>query len=220
VLGTLTSIAARGAWFRDQAYFHRSPWVGKGVDGALSNPFAHAVMQVLAIARQAPWTVEVERYRAGDIEVDDTAALRLTFPDGLRSIIAVSLCAEEFVAGDITVTGNGGRAFHQYPTDRLQLPGEPSPTQRPGRPGLLANLLAHRADPLDVPLLVPVERTRSFTALLSAIIAAPVHPIDPRRVSVRTDLPAPRHVIDGINAAIEAAADDLALFSEVHAGLA
>lgn len=213
-LGALTSIAVRGAWFRDEAYFHRAPWVGKGVDGALTNPFAHAVMQVLAIARQEPSRVELERYHATDIEVDDTASLRLTFPGGARAVIAVSLCAEEFVPGDITVTGTGGQAFHRYPTDLLRLPGESEATARPGRPGLLANLLAHRGDPSGVPLLVPLERTRPFTGLLPAIIAAPVRPIDGRRLSIRTDLPAPRVVIDGINAAIEAAAANLALFSE------
>jgi hypothetical protein len=41
--------------------------------------------------------VEVELYRAHDIEVDDTSCLRLTFATGLTAVLAVTLCAESFV---------------------------------------------------------------------------------------------------------------------------
>ena len=110
-----------------------------------------------------PWpsspveTVEVERYRTRDIEVDDTASLRLGFAGGLRALIAVTLCAETFVAGEITVTGTAGTAVLEYPTDRLRLPGEADLSTVPGRVGLLANLLDHRADPA-VPLIAPLAR--------------------------------------------------------------
>lgn len=69
--------------------------------------------------------------------------------------------------------GTAGRAVLEYPTDRLLLPGDPEPRAVPGRVGLLANLLEHRADPDGVPLIVPLDRTAGFTALIEAIHAAP-----------------------------------------------
>lgn len=220
-LGSLTAVTARGAWKRDESYFRRSPWVGRStvdgrpsLDGALANPFGHAIMQVLAIIRKEdPASVEVDRYRTRDIEVDDTATLRLVYADGLRVLIAVTLCAQEIVTGEIVVTGTAGTAVLEYPTDRLALPGSPMQV-RPGRPGLLANLLDHRADP-NVPLIAPLSRTRPFTALLAPIAAAPVVAIDPRYLYTATDLPSPRLVIDGVNAALERAVTERALLREL-----
>jgi predicted dehydrogenase len=216
----LRTVTAVGAWKRDEAYFGRADWVGRRslggrptLDGALANPFAHAVMQVLAIAGRPPAAVEVERYRTRDIEVDDTAVLRLSFDGGLRALVAVTLCAEEFVPGLITVTGAEGTAELEYPTDRLRLPGDPAPREIPGRPNLLANLIAHRS--LGVPLVAPLERTLPFTDVLDIVTAAPVAVIDPPYLYRADDLPTPRLVIAGINAILDEAAASLALFSEL-----
>jgi predicted dehydrogenase len=220
-LGPVTSIAAVAAWKRDESYFARSAWVGKRslhgrptLDGALANPFAHAVMQILAIARRPVVRVEVERYRTSAIEVDDTAALRLTFDGGLRALVAVTLCAEEFVPGEITVTGPLGSAVLEYPTDRLRLPSDPDLRDVAGRTSLLANLAEHRADPTR-PLVAPLSRTLPFTEVLDNVVAAPVTPIDPAYLRSASDLPAPRAVVGGINATLRAAASSLALFSEI-----
>jgi predicted dehydrogenase len=221
-LGTLQGIGVRAAWFRDEQYFRRSSWVGRRsvngqptVDGALANPFAHAVMQVLAMADAPLRTVEVERYRTTEeIEVDDTACLRLRFTTGVTALIAVSLCAERFVAGDITVTGSAGVATLEYPTDRLSLPGDRGLVDFPGRVRLLDDLLDYRADPTR-PLLAPLERTRPFTALLAPIDAAEPVLVHPKHLETRHELPAPRRVLCGINAAIDAAAAQLSLFSEL-----
>jgi predicted dehydrogenase len=220
-LGTVTGIAVRGSWFREEAYFHRAAWVGRRsvdgeltLDGALANPFAHAVMQLLAIADAPLRSARVERYRTRDIEVDDTACVRLRFDSEVDGFIAVTLCGEEFVPGDITVTGSGGTAVLEYPTDRLRLPGEADLTHGPGRVGLLDNLLDHRADP-TVPLLVPLARTLPFTALLAPILAAPPALIPPEYLSTHHDLATPRLSITGINAAIDEAANRMALFSEL-----
>jgi predicted dehydrogenase len=219
-LGTVTGIGVRGAWFRPDTYFRRAPWVGRRtlhgrpvLDGSLVNPFAHALMQVLAIAGAPVSTVEVERYRARDIETDDTTCVRLTFP-GFTAVLAVSLCAESFVPGDITVTGTAGTAVLEYPTDRLRLPGETELTPVPGRVSLLANLIAHRCDP-SVPLLVPLARTRDFTALLDPLLAAVPVAVPVRFRETRDDLDTPRVAIRGINDAIDAAAAQRRLFSEL-----
>ena len=220
-LGTLIGIGVRGAWFRPDTYFHRAPWVGRAtldgrpvLDGSLVNPFAHALMQVLAIADRPVSTVEVERYRARDIESDDTTCLRLTFADGLTAVLAVTLCAESFVPGDITVFGTDGTAVLEYPTDRLRLPGESELTPVPGRVSLLANLIAHRCDP-SVPLRVPLARTRDFTALLAPILAAAPVAVPVGFREIRHDLGTPRVAIRGVNDAIDAAAAQRRLFSEL-----
>ncbi|MBM0234445.1 Gfo/Idh/MocA family oxidoreductase [Micromonospora sp. STR1_7] len=185
-LGTVTGIATVAAWQRPDAYYARSAWAGQRtlngrpvLDGALANPLAHAVMQCLAVAGSLggapPWPVaiEVERYRVRPIEVEDTAVLRIRFRAGPPVLAAVTLAAEEFVAGEVIVTGSAGRAVLEYPTDRLRLPGDVVTRRVPGRQGLLENLLAHRADPLGVPLIAPLARTAPFTALLDALRAAP-----------------------------------------------
>ncbi|MET8040944.1 Gfo/Idh/MocA family oxidoreductase [Micromonospora sp. NPDC005215] len=185
-LGTVTGICTVAAWQRPDAYYARSPWAGRRslngrpvLDGALVNPLAHAVMQCLAVAEAlggaTPWpvTIEVERYRVRPIEVEDTAVLRILLRAGPPVLVAVTLVAEEFVAGEVVVTGTAGQAVLEYPTDRLRLPGDVVTRRIPGRQGLLENLLAHRVDPAGVPLIAPLARTAPFTALLDALRAAP-----------------------------------------------
>ncbi|WP_405432350.1 Gfo/Idh/MocA family protein [Micromonospora sp. NBC_00617] len=185
-LGAVTGIATVATWQRPDAYYTRSPWAGRRsvdgrpvLDGALANPFAHAVMQCLAVAEALggapPWPVaiEVERYRVRPIEVEDTAVLRVRFRAGPPVLAAVTLASEEFVAGEVVVTGTTGQAVLEYPTDRLRLPGDVVTRRVPGRRGLLENLLAHRVDPAAVPLIAPLARTAPFTALLDALRAAP-----------------------------------------------
>ncbi|MEV1147253.1 gfo/Idh/MocA family oxidoreductase, partial [Micromonospora sp. NPDC049799] len=115
----------------------------------------------------------LERYRVRPIEVDDTAVLRVTPRSGPTVLAAVTLAAEEFVPGEVVVTGTRGRAVLEYPTDRLALPGDAAPRTVPGRQGLLENLLDHRADPEGVALIAPLARTEPFTALLEVVRAAP-----------------------------------------------
>nr|BFE55813.1 Gfo/Idh/MocA family oxidoreductase [Dactylosporangium thailandense] len=182
-VGEVTSASVAGAWWRPDSYWARSSWAGRrGRDGALVNPFAHALMQALAITGiRPPWTLSLDRYRVRPaVEVEDTATLRLTAPDGRAVFVAVTLCSAEFVPGDITVVGRDGTAEVGYAQDRLD--GEVVP----GRIGLLENLLDHRDH--GAPLLVPLERTEPFTALAEAILAAdaPVL-LDPARLARRED---------------------------------
>jgi predicted dehydrogenase len=230
-LGRVTGIGAAGAWQRPDSYYRRAPWAGRRwldgrpvLDGALVNPFAHAVMQCLAVveaATGAPVTagsLELERYRARPIEVDDTGALRLRPAGGPPVVVAVTLCGDEFLAGEVIVHTERGRAVLGYPDDLLQLPEDPAPRRLPGRTGLLANLLAHRADPA-VPLLAGLERTGPFTALVERIRAAgdPVE-IPPRYRRDRGGGTADRTVtVPGASRLVRAAADRLALPSELGA---
>lgn len=204
-LGAIESVDAVGAWWRPDSYFTRSPWAGKRsldgspiMDGALVNPFAHAVMQALAIAEAAgvdifPLTMELERYRTRDIEVDDLACMRLTYADGTSTTVAVTLASGVFVCGEIPTRGSTGTALLEYPKDRVILPGETEWSEPRGRVGLLDNLLDHRDDP-SVPLFGPLERTAAFTTIAEGILAAPL----PERVDERylTDKFEDKHIYE------------------------
>lgn len=225
-LGWITGIATVAAWQRPDAYYARSAWAGRRsldgrptLDGALANPLAHAVMQCLAIAEAVtgapatPERIEVERYRVRPIEVDDTAVLRVTPHCGPPVLAAVTLAGEAFIAGEVLVTGERGRAVLEYPTDRLRLPGDPGPRTVPGRRGLLENLLDHRS--AGVPLIAPVARTAPFTAVLDALRSAPEPALlDGDLVRRVGDGPQRVRVIRGVDAVLRAAAETGALPSE------
>ncbi|WP_254909673.1 Gfo/Idh/MocA family protein, partial [Micromonospora sp. NBS 11-29] len=225
-LGPVTGIATVAAWQRPDAYYTRSPWAGRrtvdgrpALDGALANPLAHALMQCLAVAEAVtgtpvrPVRIEVERYRVRPIEVDDTAILRLTPHAGPPVLAALTLAAEEHVPGDVLVTGGRGRATLEYPTDRLLLPGDDCPRTVPGRRGLLANLLDHRAT--GTPLIVPLARTGPFTTVLDALRDAPAPTLlDGDLVRTAGDGTERVRVIRGVNAVLRAAAETGVLPSE------
>ena len=225
-LGPVTGIATVAAWQRPDAYYARSPWAGRrsvdgrpALDGALANPLAHALMQCLAVAEAVagepvrPARIEVERYRVRPIEVDDTTVLRLTTDVGPPVLAALTLAAEEHVAGDVLVTGERGRAVLEYPTDRLRLPGDARPRAVPGRVGLLANLLDHRA--AGVPLIAPLARTGPFTEVLDALRDAPEPTLlDGDLVRTVGDGLERVRVLRGVNAVLRDAAETGALPSE------
>jgi predicted dehydrogenase len=220
-LGTVTSVAGVGAWWRPDSYFTRAPWTARRtldgrpvLDGAIGNPFAHALMDCLVIAAAAgagrPVRLAAERYRVLDLEVEDTACLRLSLAGGPDVTLAVSLRSAEFVPGDITVTGTGGEAVLEYPTDRLRLPGQPDLAPVPGRAGLLENLLDHRAR--GAALLAPLAVTAPFTAVIDALHDAPAPArIAPEHLVGREDGAA----IDGIAGLVRRAGEGRALFTEL-----
>ena len=212
-LGEVTGIAVVASWQRDDAYYARAPWAGKSrVDGALVNPLAHALMQGLAVAGREPTGLTFERYRVRPIETDDTTFARVAFRDGPPLLAAVTLAGEEFIPGEVVVTGTGGTATLEYPTDRLSLPGEP-PREVPGRADLLENLLAHRRDPAAVPLIAPLDRTRAFTTVIE-MLTAPGQPL-PTLLEHTTSTGTPRVVsIRGVNGVLRRAAATLSLPSE------
>ncbi|MFC0533537.1 Gfo/Idh/MocA family protein [Phytohabitans kaempferiae] len=222
VVGTVTGVSTVASWQRDDAYYQRSPWAGRrtvdgrpALDGALANPLAHAWMQCLAIMDDDPPVgVELERYRCRDIEVDDTATMRITLASGRPILVAVTLCGEEKIEGEVIVHGTAGKAVLEYPTDRLKLPGDADFRAIPGRASLLENLLRHRAD--GTPLIVPLARTEPFTAVLDVLNSAPVPAFLGGDVVVEEgETPARTVMIRGVDAALRQAAERLALLSEV-----
>ncbi|WP_290060996.1 Gfo/Idh/MocA family protein [Amycolatopsis solani] len=221
-VGTVTGISAAGAWIRRDRYFGRTGWAGRRrvgglavVDGALTNPFAHAVATALLLGGTAhllPDQLSVELYRARAIESDDTACARLAFAGAPDVVVAATLAAAADHQPYVLVHGTEGRIRWEYKTDRLEIRGTPVPVGPPE--DLLVNLVEHLRD--GVALRAPLSATRAFTALVEAVRDAP----EPRPLAgewVRAvGTGAERHyVVPGVDAAVDTAAERLALFSEL-----
>ncbi|MET8991519.1 DUF6807 family protein [Nonomuraea wenchangensis] len=226
-LGTVRGIGGAGAWERPAAYFTRSAWAGKRrlngvdvVDGALTNPFAHAVATALALTDSGVAGIETELYHANPIESDDTSCVRIRLDDGLTITIAVSLCAAERHEPYLVVHGDRGRATLVYTQDQLRVEhadGSVTTTVHE-RAGLLENLIDHVRTGAE--LLVPLARTEAFTQVLDAVRRAPEPlPIPERhQVAVRDAAgEVVRRLLPGIAELTARSADELALYSELDA---
>jgi predicted dehydrogenase len=183
-IGTVRGIGAAGAWVREDAYWRRSPWAGLRtlngrdvVDGALTNPLAHAPATALRIAgadrAEDIAGVDLELYRANGIEADDTSCARIRTVAGPDVVTVVTLCAEEHGDPYVVVHGDAGRMTLWYKDDRvlLERTGREPETIQYQRTDLLSDLLGHLRD--GRPLLVPAERTGAFMRLVEAVRTAP-----------------------------------------------
>ncbi|HEY9522694.1 MAG TPA: DUF6807 family protein [Thermopolyspora sp.] len=223
-IGPVTGIGVAGSWSRPVSYFTRSAWAGRRrrdgveiVDGALTNPFAHAVATALAVAgareRGAIASVETELFRANAIESDDTSAIRITPVDGPPIVVAVTLCAAHRGEPYVIIHGVRGRIKLTYTLDEVQL--NDGPVLRFSRTDLLENLVEHIGSGAD--LLVPIRGTGAFMEVMEAIRVAP----DPLPIAEdHQDLSGEGRVIPGIARLVDACADRLALFSELGASWA
>ncbi|MFJ8145096.1 Gfo/Idh/MocA family protein [Streptomyces sp. NPDC096048] len=226
-IGEVLGIGGAGAWGRDEAYFRRAPWAGRRrldgadvIDGALTNPLAHAVATALALGgstRAEDVTgIETELAHANDIEADDTSCVRVTTTRGRRVTVAATLCAERPDEPYVLVHGSSGRITFWYKQDRvlLQRGGHGPEEYHHGRTDLLENLVAHLTT--GAALLVPPDETGAFMRVVEAIRRAP----DPeplpdaawRRVPGES-----RRVVPGVDSFVAAAADTLSLYSELGA---
>ncbi|WP_432942679.1 Gfo/Idh/MocA family protein [Kribbella sp. CA-253562] len=229
-LGEIRGIGAVGTWIRNQEYWQRARWSGKRsldgvpvVDGAVTNPFAHASATALLVdgsgTAEQVTIVETELYRANPIEADDTSTIRISTTRGTTIVAALTLCAEP-PGGDpqIIVHGSRGRAVLTYPTDHLELTVDGVTTSASyERDDLLLNLIEHREDPA-VELLAPLEQLGGFTKVLEAVrLSPPPREIDPALISWHGEGPERHPVVHDVNKWAGQAAESLALFSELGA---
>ncbi|RSM92952.1 oxidoreductase [Streptomyces sp. WAC 01325] len=226
-IGEISGIGGAGAWARPESYYRRAPWAGRRrlngvdvVDGALTNPLAHAVATALALngtVRADDVTgVETELLRANDIESDDTSCVRVGTVQDRPVVVAATLCAEDPDEPYVVVHGDRGRITFWYKQDRvlLQRAGRGPEESEYGRTDLLENLVEHLIDGTD--LLVTPEITGAFMKVVEAIRLAP----DPARLPGGAWQLLPdeqRRVVPGIDGLVAAAADTLALYSELGA---
>ena len=229
VLGEVSMVSAAGAWIRRPSYFSRGPWTGRrfldGVavgDGALSNPFAHALMNCLSVATADGLSVArdvvAEMFHANNIESDDTSALRVVLDNGRTIAIAVTLCADELLDPYVLVQGSVADAVWRYTTGALELRphGEPTRVVPLGQSlDLLADLIAVRSG-ARAHLRCPIDACRDFTAITESLLDdAVVRPISAdyvTRAAGESDAPM---IVPGIAALVQRAAAEGALFSEL-----
>ena len=227
-LGRPARVVATGSWQRDRRYWARSEWAGKDVlrgvpvrDGAICNPFAHAVMNCLVAVGAddgRPLSmVEAERYRANAIEVDDTSSISVTSPSGARFVVAVTLCAEQPEPPKLQVSGPGGKAVWAYESDTIAYDVGGRHWEEPySRRSLLEELLVAiggghgGADGLSCPL----ERTRCFVEVVEAVHPRPVKVVQAEHVRWEGEGSAARAVIVGVGSAVQKAAATSQLFSQ------
>ncbi|MFE6411416.1 Gfo/Idh/MocA family protein [Streptomyces sp. NPDC057837] len=226
-IGTLAGLGGAGAWVRDEAYFRRAPWAGKRrmngtdvVDGALTNPLAHAVATALALGgstrAEDVLAIETELLRANAIESDDTSCVRITTAQGHPVTVAATLCAERADEPYVLVHGSSGRITFWYKQDRvlLQRAGHGPEEFQHGRTDLLENLVDHLTT--GAALLVPPDETGAFMRVVEAIRTAP----DPEPLPDGAWHRVPgenRRVVPGVDGLVAAAADTLSLYSELGA---
>ncbi|GAA1604382.1 Gfo/Idh/MocA family oxidoreductase [Kribbella karoonensis] len=220
-LGELRGISATGKWVRKARYFQRARWSGRRrldgvdvVDGAVTNPLAHATAAALLLDGSTGVddirSIETELYRANPIESDDTSSVRITTSRGTPILIAVTLCATEHLEASVIVHGSKRRAVLTYQSDLID-------GRKYGRADLLENLLAHRADPA-VPLYVPLEATGGFTRVVEAVRTAPDPAvIPPDLIQWEGEGLDRRPILQDVEKWIDRASDELALFSELGA---
>lgn len=237
-VGAVRGIGAAGIWQRDVGYYRRAAWAGKRVldgrpvvDGALTNPFAHAIAGALALALPASQggpgasalrSITAELFRANDIEADDTSSVSIITADGLPITVAATLAAEREAEPYIVVHGERGRITWEYRTGRVILAAKDGTVAREtvhGEEDLLANLVEHVRDPL-VPLRVPPASVRSFMEVMEAIRLAPEPtPIPPGLLRIDRTGEFARVVASGAGAAVVEAAASLRPLSEVWGAL-
>jgi predicted dehydrogenase len=227
--GEIRGISAVGKWVRKARYFQRARWSGRRtldgidvVDGAVTNPLAHATAAALLLDGSTGVddvrSVETELYRANPIESDDTSTVRIVTSRGTTILIAVTLCATEHLEPAVIVHGSEGRAVLRYASDTLEIHEGSCMTQtKRERADLLENLLAHRADP-SVPLYVPLAATGGFTRVVEAVRTAPDPvAIPPELVRWEGEGLERRPIVLDVENWIDRASDELALFSEIGA---
>ena len=194
-IGEVSHIGVAGTWVRATAYFRRAPWAGKRmlggrpvVDGVTTNPLAHATATALRLAnaRRVDDVVDIdlELYRANDIEADDTSSLVLTSTTGPTIAGALTLCAPVNTDPWVAVYGSAGlvRLFYTRDEVSLEVDGREPVLTTYERVDLLGNLLAARDGTAE--LLNPLADNGAFMAVMEAVRLAPDPvPIDPSLVT-------------------------------------
>lgn len=140
----------------------------------------------------------------------------MTTAHGGRVTVAATLCAEDPGEPYVVVHGTGGRITFWYKQDRvlLQRAGHGPEEYEYGSTDLLENLADHLTD--GTGLLVTPASTGAFMKVVEAIRLAP----DPAPLPAGAWHLIPdedRRVVPGIDGLVAAAADTLALYSELGA---
>jgi predicted dehydrogenase len=229
VLGEIVAIGAAGSWTRDRGYWTRSAWAGRrelnGVrvaDGAVSNPFAHALMTALHVAGwdtpEAITDVESDLRHVNPIQTDDTSSLRIRASEAGAAVFNGFVTCAFTLAGPreqdpfVLVRGSRGTARLFYTTDKLWLDDESS-ARCYGRDDLLENLIEARQT--DATLISPLERSGGFVRVIDQLFEQPLQSVDPSYVNWEGTGERARPVLAGIEATVTEAIERELLFREL-----
>ncbi|HWS37364.1 MAG TPA: Gfo/Idh/MocA family oxidoreductase [Actinoplanes sp.] len=179
-LGEIRGIGATGLWWRGEQYWNRAAWAGRRRldgrevnDGALTNPFAHAIALALVLdgsgGADPVRRVELDTYRTRAAESHDTASVRILTALGTPVTVAATLCAQPETEPVVTVHGSLDSVELHY-TEDLLISAEGA--TRHTRTGLVENLLDHLGDP-SIELLVPLAGCLAFTQVVEAVRLGP-----------------------------------------------
>ena len=234
-IGDLVGIGGAGVGIRDASYYGRADWAGRRrldiggagpvdvVDGALTNPYIHAISAALRIAdAEEPGRVvatELELHRANEIEADDTSVARLVLTGGQTIVVAATTCGAKTYEPHLVVHGTSGRIVwpfkhHQLLVEAADVGPASRRTETHEHVDLLENLIAHVAE--GVPLIVPLASTRAVTGFVDAVRRAPEPvAIGPEHITVVGEGDQRRPIVAGVDPLVRRAADELATFSEL-----
>ena len=152
-------------------------------------------------------SLEVDLWRAADIEADDTSVAVFTLDGGLKLTTAVTLAASVQTDPYVEVTGTSGALRLWYTKDVVELRGPDGAVRdrtRTSRADLLENLLAAREGRAG--LFAPIARTGAFMRLVDSVVEAPSpRPVAPHAVSAVVDDAGRRRVIAGIEEELDRA---------------
>ncbi|MCS7119922.1 MAG: Gfo/Idh/MocA family oxidoreductase [Nitrososphaerota archaeon] len=178
-LGEIVSVSAKGKWKRLDSYYTRNTWAGKlmcdgeyVLDGSISNPLAHYLMNSLYLASREwgraadPIKVRAELYRGHRIEGEDTACLEVEVSGGARIYFYTTLCNPVQSSPAHRIVGTkgvaewtvGGDAQIIYSDGRRELIREDGKDERVE----MFRNIARYVRGLDKEINCPLEMTRPF----------------------------------------------------------
>lgn len=117
--GRLSLCSAYVKWWREPAYYASAPWRGTAAldGGVLMNQGIHAVDLIQWLVGMPNRVTARARTRLHAIEMEDTIAALLEYPDGALGVIEASTCAYPGLALRLEITGSRGSAILE--NDRL-----------------------------------------------------------------------------------------------------
>ena len=227
-IGEVVRYSATGAWLRNEAYYTRSAWAGRRTldgrvvaDGALTNPLAHATATALALAGatrlEDVGSLELDLWRANDIEADDTSVAVFDLARDVRLTTAVTLAASKQKDPYVDVVGTHGTLRLWYTKDDIELldaNGGVLETRHTARRDLIENLLAAREG--AEALFSPLVDTGAFMRLVEGVMQSPAPRLVAPGSATLVEDEAGRHlVIEGIEEELDRALRLESTFTEL-----
>jgi len=232
-LGELKDIVGIGKAFRYDAYYARNHWAGKVLegdtlilDGPMCNPFNHIINISLYFGSRQPQhavpvSLRAERYRARDIEGEDTGCVVTTLENGCRAFFYTTLCdANPGFVMRLQVFGTNGTATWNDSSLTIEREGKVV-EQMEAEGSTVYDMVMNiaRAARGQAEVLCPLTEARKVVTVNNGLFeSCPVaRPIPPKYVRREDREDSVATLIDGIGDLIVAAAEKRQLLSEAGA---